>query len=249
MVKYDRKLIGGIFLAIIGAFLIAYSQGWISIPTGTSLSIAEKPGERIGISISTNFQRSIPLSMVAKGYTYQWRLDAKNTGTLKWDDSWVTLRIGVKGAQVIGKAIKGGVISVEKCDYGEDVVQCREDIRDEWMLKISYDGGATWQDPPCINPETGTYERVCHISFGPLGAGQTKSAWFRITVPANKKDGVYPLITNLMAQTGTEHGIMYAIASKVDPLFVGTIQGDIIMQLIGLLALVVGAALIAYSVM
>jgi len=246
MVKYDRKLIGGIFLAVIGAFLIAYSQGWISIPTGTSLSIAEKPGERIGISISTNFQRSIPLSMVAKGYTYQWRLDAKNTGTLKWDDSWVTLRIGVKGAQVIGKAVPGigGAFSVEKCQYGEDVVQCREDIRDEWKLKVSYDG-RTWQDPACTDPATGTYERVCHISFGSLGAGETKSVWFRITVPANKEEGTYPLITNLMAYSGAT----YAIASKIDPLFVGTIQGDIIMQFIGLLALIAGAALIAYSLM
>ena len=248
MVKYDRKLIGGIFLAVIGAFLIAYSQGWISIPTGTSLSIAEQPGERIGISLTTNFQRSLPFSMVAKGYTFKWKAEARNTGTLKWDDSWITVRLGVKGAQVVGYTEPGvaGAYSVEKCSYGTNVIQCREDIRDEWNLKYSTDG-INWYKPNCINPATGAYERVCSLGLGSVGAGQSKTIWFQITVPPGKADGIYPLITTLVAET--ERKVAYAVASKVDPLIVGTIQGDLIMEMIGLLALIAGAALIAYSLM
>lgn len=201
----------GIVVILIGALLLIYSSG---ITSAGKLSVITERG-KIGIELHTT--KVYELSLVSPGATYAWELEAKNTGTIDWSNSWVTVRVGTDGSIVVDKTEEGiiGSFKVEKCQYGTDVEQCREDLGiSGWNLQ--YHNGkcgsqSSWLTPTCN-------KNVCSIPFGELKSGSSKSACFKLTIPNDAK-GNYPLITNLMAYVSG----YYAVASKVDSITIGSI--------------------------
>ena len=228
----------GIIALVVGIFLLAMPYVPINFPA--SLMSTTPRGERVGISLTTDVKSyPYPLSTTPKGQTYKWEVTAKNTGTVDWSDSWVTVRVGIKGSTVTTKTESGvkGAFAVEQCSYGTDVPSCKVDIGSSgWNLQ--YFVGSCSESKSWITPEI--QQKVGSVVFSSIPAGQSKKACFKLSVPANAEDGNYPLITNLQAYaSGTWH-----VAHKTDNLSVGTVSGDLVLQMIGVLSIFAGLALI-----
>jgi hypothetical protein len=241
--KNPMYVVIGATAAMLGAFFLLSGMGIISFNLPLTYKLALTPQENIGITITTDVKNyPYPLAAVGKGYTYKWKMDLKNTGTVNWDEGWVTIRVGINGATVVDKTEAGiaGTFKVEKCSAGTDVAACRVDLSSSgWNLQESTDG-TTWS-----SPSGGCQDNVCSISsLGPVNAGQTLTKYFRLTVPSTASEGNYPLITDGMAYASGK----YAVASKSDSLSVGTISGDLVITVVGLLALLGGIAAIAFGI-
>ncbi len=183
-------------------------------------------------------------STLVAGKTYKWKVIAKNTGTLSWEDAWITTRLGISGSgwkelnggvdQCTGTTISG-TWAVDQCVYGIDNINCREDIKNTWKIQYSTDGN-TWNTPTCID-DCGNYGRVCALDLGSIPAGAEKTFYFRLTVPSSAQNGGnYPLVTNLMAYVGGIFGVTYA----VDTINIGTIAGTLTISMLGILTLLGG---------
>jgi hypothetical protein len=233
----------GAAVAIVGAVFLLNEMGIINLNLPLSYKLAVAPQGSMGITINTDVKSyPYPLATVARGVTYKWKMDLKNTGTINWEQAWVTIRVGVNGASVVDKTEPGiaGTFKVEQCSAGTDVIACRVDLSSAgWNLQESIDG-QNW-----YSPSGGCADRVCSIGvLTSINAGQTLTRYFRLTVPTTASEGNYPLITNGMAYaSGT-----YAVASKTDNLSVGTMSGDLVITLIGTLALVGGVASIIVGI-
>jgi len=197
------KRVIGIVLIIIGIALILHNFGYIQfstrIPNLKSKLSVLTPSGSAGIELVLKRPPQYMLSLIQKGGSYVWELRAKNTGSIDWDNSWVTVRIGKNGASITDKSEENifGEFKVEKCEYGIDVPECREDI-ERWHLQYfvgSCRETREWMHPSCEN-------KVCSLVFGSLSKGETKYICFKLTVPENIEKGQYPLIVNLMANVG-----------------------------------------------
>jgi len=231
----------GAATAIVGTILLLNGMGIINLNLPLTYKLAVAPQGTIGITVGTDVKSyPYPLATVGKGYTYKWKMELKNTGTLAWDEGWVTIRVGVNGATIVDKTESGvgGTFKVEKCSAGTDVAACRVDLSSAgWNLQESTDG-STW-----TSPSAGCVDNVCSIRKTSVAVGETVTRYFRLTVPTTASEGNYPLITNGMAYaSGT-----YAVASKTDNLSVGTISGSLVITILGLLALLGGAAIVAFG--
>ena len=233
------QLAVGVASLLIGIVTLAYNAGAFNYITLSTLAVAPE-GKTIGVDVSTSVvSYPLPLATVAPGKTYQWEATAKNTGDIEWDDSWITVRIGVSGASTTTRTESGvtGSFAVEKCSAGIDTSACREDLR-EWNLKYKMgkcSQSGTWQTPTIE-------DKVASLVLGSLSPGSSKTVCFKVTVPSDAS-GSYPLITNLMAWVGGT----YAVDHKTDTISIGEISGSLTLNFIGILTLSLGAIFTALA--
>ncbi|MHA1971476.1 MAG: hypothetical protein ACTSW1_00705 [Candidatus Hodarchaeales archaeon] len=246
--KKPMLLVVAVVLGIVGIALLLHSLGYLSIDL--PYSVATTQG-KMGVKVSTDFQRSNFLALVGPGATYKWKLVGKNTGDLDWSESHVTVRLSIPGASVVDKTEPDvqGTFKVEKCGSRIDDISCREDIKNTWNIEMCVikpgetcgDKSAGWTKPPC--DDAGTYKRVCSITWGPMSAGQEKTAFFRIRVPSDVSKGQRYLITNLVAT----HGVYNAIDSKAEQINIGTISGTLGLEFLGAIVLSILAIILAVT--
>ncbi|MHA1866392.1 MAG: hypothetical protein ACTSWZ_07790 [Candidatus Heimdallarchaeaceae archaeon] len=236
----NRRIIG-LILAVVGIVLVLNSFGIINIPTST-LSVA--PTGTVGVQVTSNFRLWNFLSTITAGNTFKWSVTVKNTGSLPWDTGWVKVRLGVNGAQVVDVTCQSnpsscpsdtviGSFKVEKCQYGTDVESCREDIVNTWGFKYSTDG-SNWLSCPDY------LQKVCSIDVGVVNPGESRTFYFKMTVPSGITSGNFPLITQAFAWNGAT----YAVAGTYDPLKVGTMQGEISLAMVGAILTLLGGLLL-----
>ena len=230
----------GVASLMVGIITLAYNVGAFNYITLSTLAVTPE-GETIGVDVTTSVvSYPYPLSTVAPGKTYQWEVTGKNTGSLDWDNSWVTVRVGIKGSEVTTHYEENviGKVAIEKCEYGPDKPECRVDLRD-WGIK--------YKNCPCKESCSWTTpdidDKVASVVFGAIPAGSSKTACFQLSIPPETEPGRYPLITNLMAVAG----LKYAVDYKVDDLTVGTVIGELTLNMVGVLALSLGAIFTALA--
>jgi len=244
----NKKIYGviGLVIMLSGMLFFAQTKGWIDLSTAGRVKLSTTSGQQLGISVNTRVDKPVT-SVVVSGNTYQWKTTSKNTGTVSWDNAWILVRIAIPEStttelcnhvdECTGATI-GNCFTVEKCSYGTDVQNCREDIKNTWKLQYSTDGN-NWMTPSCTD-ECGNYGKVCALDFAKtVIPGQEETMYFKVTVPESAENADYPLITSLMAYAGGTYGI----ASDTDNLTVGTISGRFLMEALGLLSMIGGAAL------
>jgi len=231
-----RLVVIGAFLSIVGAILLLYQEGTLKAERLYSITPS---GEVVGIEMKIKRGFSL-FSTVTPGASYKWKVTLKNTGNVKWDSSWVTFRVGVNGAQVVkvGPSTCGsdyGDCLVERCSYGTDVPQCRE--------QICYGYEGTWN----IQSRTSGVFLNCvpadkmasTTNLPGLEPGQSTTFEFSLDVPQGKPLGNYPLILN----GGVSYaGKVWIVDSEYDMLSLGTISGELTMSFIGALSLLGGVA-------
>lgn len=243
MVSKNVKIIIGSILAIVGVIALAQGMGYIDLPFTSGFSTLGVTGNRVGISVaSTKVTRPAYLSTVGTGYEYKWKITASNTGNVAWNTGWIKVRLGTVGSTAVSTTCAanpascpggtvGGSFWVEKCSLGTDIQGCREDIVGAWGFKYSTDG-VNWLSCPDY------LEKVCSIDVGVVSPGASKTIWTKLKVPSAATQGNYPL----MAQAWAWADATYAIAGMHDTLTVGTITGNLVITMMGLLSLF-GAAI------
>jgi len=228
----------GAFLLVVGAVILLYQEG--TLKAERLYSITPK-GEVVGIEMKIKREFSI-FSTVTPGASYKWKVTLKNTGDVKWDEAWVTFRVGVNGAQVV----KGdpstcgsdyGDCLVEKCSYGTDTPKCREQIchgyKGSWNFRTVTSGVFY----TCVPDD----KMAATSNLPALSPGESTTFEFALDVPQGKPLGNYPLILNGGASYG---GKVWIVDSEYDMLSLGTISGELTMSFIGALSLLGGLALI-----
>jgi len=235
------QLAVGVASLLIGIVTLAYNAGAFNYITLSTLAVTPE-GQKIGVDVSTSVvSYPYPLSAVEPGRTYIWEVKAKNTGDIDWKNSWVTVRVGIKGSEVTTHYEENviGKVTIEECEYGPDKPECRVDLRD-W--------GIEYKNCPCKESCTWTTpdidDKVASVVFGAIEAGDSKTACFKLEIPEDTEHGSYPLITNLIADVG---GGKYAVDSEVDTLTIGEIDGKLVLNMVGVLTLSLGAIFTALA--
>ena len=250
MERKEVQKIAGILLVVIGSVILLQGFNIIDIP-GLSYSVVTPLGNRLGLSVNVNKQPT-GLAFVSEGYTYKMKVTVKNTGTVGWNTGWVNVRLGTKDSSVVTTTCQqnpsscpsetiGGSFLVEQCPYGTDISTCREDLN-EWSFGWSADG-TNWNSGctgtyPGGGASAGYSNKVCSIDLGTVHPGNTKTIYFRVTVPSGKTGGTYPFIVQSMAWADAT----YAVSGDYEPLEVGQISGTIEI-IIGLLSVIAGLAI------
>jgi hypothetical protein len=249
-------VIGGSIAMIAGVVLLLSGLGLIDIKFPTSTLSVTPFGNRLGIQLQTSkMEAPLPFSFVSRGYTYKWKVDITNTGTVTWSTGWVNVRLGVNGATAVQTTCSanpascpdtkvGGSFYVERCSSGTDVTACREDLT-AWGFKFSGDGTNWLSCPGGTYPggkASATYNnKVCSIDLGDVTPGTKKTIYFQLTIPSSATDGNYPFIVQAMAWADAT----YAVAGQYDTLTVGAVAGNLVLTFIGFLSLLGGVSAIA----
>jgi len=247
MEKKLAYIIGGLILIGISIYLFGTSG---ITPAGIKLySIYKSP---TGEGVSLKLERQTPtlgLVVVRTGQAYEWKITLKNEGTKTWDNSWITVRVGINGASVM-KGTESGVVGDVLWEYCSQYPldssapynpNCRVDISPSgWDLKVSTNGGLTWS-----SPNFGV--KVASIPIGKMDPGQSSTVWISLRIPQTAQDGNYPLIINGVAYFAVA-GQNAIEASTYDTITVTSVEvykGSLNLQFIGALAFsIIGLALL-----
>jgi len=249
--KVEKRLIYVIAgLVLIGiSFYLMYSSGF---SLQTKPFAIYKSGGR-GISIKLERMTPLSLAVVKPGEAYKWKLTLRNEGSMTWESSWVTVRVGIKGATVTRgteEGVEGDVLWEYCSQYPKDPSSpwnpnCRVDISTSgWNLQVSYDGGMTWRTPPCN-------QKVCSIDFGKIAPGSQKVVWISFNIPQTAEEGSYPLICNAVAYNSNWEPNMAIEATATDTIMISTktapevYKGVLTIEFLGSLMMsIVGLALV-----
>ena len=250
------RLIIGIVILIVGIVgSLQFFNIWNFFPSNLTFG-------GLGMSLSTTRYMWLPFSTLSPGVAYKWTSTVTNTGTLPWSTGWINVRLGINGATAVQTSCalnpascSGGTVVgnfyVDKCSGQIDVVACREDFVPTWAFKWSADG-TTW-NTGC----TGTYpgstaaanynNKVCSIDIGTVGPSSTKTIYYQLTLPTSyPSSGSWPFMTQLMAYNAGTYGVVGS-TDTISVLPAGAISGTMSLQLVGMMSLIAGLAIVISS--
>ena len=245
--KSRKRLIGGGISLAMGVIILAWAFGvFAMIPTG--MSALSTTGQVAGISMTSSIRNYPLLSEVAPRGTYEWEVGVTNTGTLGWTDAWFcvrTLKTTSTPILISHPSYAGNPMYVGQCAEGTDTLACRENIESSspigWDMRyLSSITGGNWWDIYDANMG----DQVFCPSMGALSSGQSITWRLRMTVPEGVTEGSFPVIATSGANIAN-YG--YIIASKLDMLTIGTVEGTMVFVGIGTVFSVLGAILLAFS--
>lgn len=234
----ERGKLIGLLLLLVGVGLVANSQGYLELSTGT---LAAAQTGNAGVKLSSNLEKQTFLSTVSKGGTYKWKVKFSNTGDINWNNAWYNLRIEQEGtnAQVVSLTSEEsektelfhGTLKVFNCNHGQDVAGCRAPYSN-WNLKYKTEEGGYWREPSPSGDDLASFDNV-HA----LDPGQSQTIYFKLTVPSDISEDT-KLVGNLECRIGD----LYVLDNDVDTISPGNPEAKSTMKFMGGIgALAIGA--------
>lgn len=228
---------------VVGILIAVVGSGIVDIPITNQVASITGSGEA-GASMQVQEMTS-PLAL-AKGVKYKWKVTVENTGDIDWSNAHITLRLGKPGYNTYQQS--KSEVGVDHCSSSGCGIGVRNEpssleymVRD-WNLKVSVDG-SNWVSPP----ECDSLDKICKVRkhngqisdhAWQLNAGDSDTIYFKMEIPEDAEQNTYTAVSNLVAHVGTTS---YGISGATKGVEVGGMpDGDIMISLIGVLALVGG---------